>query len=101
VILGMGLHTIEFARDNPQEAFLWIHAETGPVALGLLGVLITAASLGTVSGILNAMSTAISNDIAAVVRRDLSQRTALTIARWAVIAIGIGSLAAPRCTREC
>jgi SSS family solute:Na+ symporter len=93
VILGMGLHTIPFARENPQEAFLWIHAETGPIVLGLFGVLVTAASIGTVSGILNAMSTAISNDIALVIKRDISQQRALNIARVSVVLIGIGSLA--------
>lgn len=51
-----------------------------------------AASLGTVSGILNAMSTAISGDIAQVINRKISEKTALLIARWTVVVMSIGAL---------
>ena len=93
VLLGLGLHTIPEFRENPQEAFLALFTQAGPVPLGLLVVLITAASLGTVSGILNAMSTAISNDVPMVLKRRITRRTALTIARWTVIVMGFGALA--------
>ena len=51
-----------------------------------------AASLGTVSGILNAMSTAISGDIAQVINRKISEQTALKIARWSVVVMSVGAL---------
>lgn len=93
VLLGLGLHTLPEFRANPQEAFLAFFTEAGAVPLGLLVVLITAASLGTVSGILNAMSTAISNDVSMVINNRISRDTALKIARWTVVVMGFVALA--------
>src|SRR3712207_2417316 len=92
VILGMGLHTIPVLREDPQRAYLALGADTGPIVLGLLAVLITAASVSTVSGILNAMSTAITNDIALVIKREISRQTAVRIARLSVVLIGLAAL---------
>ncbi|MCS3903387.1 SSS family solute:Na+ symporter [Methylohalomonas lacus] len=93
IIVAMALHPLPFAQENPQQALLWIHAEAGVWPLAFFAVLVMAASLGTVSGILNAMSTAISGDMAQVLKRDISERSALTIARWSVVLIGLGALA--------
>jgi solute:Na+ symporter, SSS family len=92
VILGMGLHTIPALREDPQQAYLALGADSGPIVLGLLAVLITAASVSTVSGILNAMSTAITNDIALVIKREISRQTAVLIARLSVVVIGLAAL---------
>lgn len=92
ILVAMALHPLPFAQENPQQALLWIHAEAGVWPLAFFAVLVMAASLGTVSGILNAMSTAISGDMAQVLNRDISERTALTIARWSVVLIGVGAL---------
>lgn len=91
-IMAMALHPLPFAQDNPQQALLWIHAAAGPWPLAFFAVLVMAASLGTVSGILNAMSTAISGDMAQVLKHDIGERRALTIARWSVVLIGLGAL---------
>lgn len=93
VIVGMGLHTVPWGREDSQVAFLELGTRSGPVALGLLGVLITAASVSTVSGILNAMSTAITNDMAIVINRQISRQTAVRIARVSVVILGLIALA--------
>jgi SSS family solute:Na+ symporter len=88
----MALHPLPFAQENPEEALFWAHSEAGVWPLALFAVLVMAASLGTVSGILNAMSTAISGDIAQVLHRNISEKTALLIARWSVVVMSIGAL---------
>ncbi|MDO8826227.1 sodium:solute symporter [Methylophaga sp.] len=91
-LLAMALHPLPFAQQNPQEAMFWIHSQAGAWPLGFFAVLVMAASLGTVSSILNAMSTAISGDLAQVIKRDISEKTALQIARWSVVFMSIGAL---------
>ncbi len=91
-LLAMSLHPLPFAQENPQQALFWIHSEAGVWPLAFFAVLVMAASLGTVSGILNAMSTAISGDIAQVLNRNISEQTALKIARWSVVVMSIGAL---------
>lgn len=91
-IVSMALHPLPFAQDNPEEALFWAHAQAGVWPLALFAVLVMAASLGTVSGILNAMSTAISGDIAQVINRKINEKTALLIARWSVVVMSIGAL---------
>jgi len=92
IILSMALHPLPFAQENPEEALFWAHSQAGVWPLALFAVLVMAASLGTVSGILNAMSTAISGDIAQVINRKISEKTALLIARWSVVVMSIGAL---------
>lgn len=91
-ILAMALHPLPFAQENPQQALFWVHSEAGVWPLAFFAVLVMAASLGTVSGILNAMSTAISGDIAQVLNRKITEQTALKIARWSVVVMSIGAL---------
>ncbi|MEX0615520.1 MAG: sodium:solute symporter family protein [Methylophaga sp.] len=91
-LLAMSLHPLPFAQENPQQALFWVHSEAGVWPLAFFAVLVMAASLGTVSGILNAMSTAISGDIAQVLNRKISEQTALKIARWSVVIMSIGAL---------
>lgn len=91
-LLAMSLHPLPFAQQNPEQALFWIHSEAGVWPLAFFAVLVMAASLGTVSGILNAMSTAISGDIAQVINRKISEKTALKIARWSVVVMSVGAL---------
>lgn len=92
ILLAMALHPLPFAQQNPQEALFWIHSQAGVWPLSFFAVLVMAASLGTVSSILNAMSTAISSDLAQVMNRKISEKTALQIARWSVVVMSIGAL---------
>lgn len=91
-LLAMSLHPLPFAQQNPEQALFWIHSEAGVWPLAFFAVLVMAASLGTVSGILNAMSTAISGDIAQVINRKITEKTALKIARWSVVVMSVGAL---------
>jgi SSS family solute:Na+ symporter len=91
-LVAMALHPLPFAQQNPQQALFWIHSQAGAWPLAFFAVLVMAASLGTVSGILNAMSTAISGDLAQVLKRDISEKTALKIARWSVVVMSVGAL---------
>src|SRR5699024_6287735 len=49
VFLGQAMHSIEFARENSEESYLWIANDAGPLALAVMSTLIMAASIGTVS----------------------------------------------------
>lgn len=91
-LVAMALHPLPFAQQSPQEALFWIHSEAGAWPLAFFAVLVMAASLGTVSGILNAMSTAISGDLAQVLKKDISEKTALNIARGSVVIMSLGAL---------
>jgi len=91
-LLAMALHPLPFAQQHPQEAMFWIHSQAGAWPLGFFAVLVMAACLGTVSSILNAMSTAISSDLAQVLNRNISEKMALQIARWSVVVMSIGAL---------
>ncbi len=87
VFCGSFLHLFELPRKNPQEAFLWISAQAGWLPLGLMATMIMAASVATVAGIVQAMSSAVSKDIAQVIKRDISDKTAIQVARWSVVGI--------------
>lgn len=93
-LLGNFMHLFEYARLNPEEAYIWLAAETGIWPLALMSVLIMAASVSTVSGIIQSMSTTISRDIAQVMNRDISSEKAVSIARWSVVVISILALIA-------
>ncbi|MEK3935674.1 sodium:solute symporter family protein [Sporosarcina sp. FSL W7-1349] len=86
--LGNFLYIFETARMNPEEAFLWAAAEAGPLVMAVLSTVVMATSIATVSGIIQAMSTSISRDVAGVIKRDISEKSAITIARISVVAIG-------------
>lgn len=76
------------ARNKPEEAYMWVAGEIGPVVLALMSTVIMATSIATVSGIIQAMSTSISRDVATVINKDISEKTAMKIARISVFIIG-------------
>ncbi|WP_153720898.1 sodium:solute symporter family protein [Sporosarcina cascadiensis] len=92
VISGLFLHSFTDAKADPQGAFLWIASESGPFALGLLGIVIMATSVGTVSGIIQAISTVVSRDLAPLVKKNITDKQGLTIARIAVLVIAAVSI---------
>ncbi len=87
VYCGSFLHLYELPRKNPQEAFLWISAKAGIWPLALMSTMIMAASVATVAGIVQAMSSTISKDVVAVIKRDISDASAVKAARWSVVVI--------------
>ncbi|MGG1661295.1 sodium:solute symporter family protein [Brevibacillus sp. NRS-1366] len=91
--LGQVMHSMEYPRTHPEEAYMWIANEAGPLPLALMSVLIMAASVSTVSGIIQAMSTSISSDLAKVINRKISDQKALQIARISVVILGLLALA--------
>lgn len=92
VVSGLFLHSFSDAAADPEGAFLWIARESGPFALGLLGIVIMATSVGTVSGIIQAISTVVSKDLAPLVKTDITDKQGLTIARIAVLVIAAISI---------
>ncbi len=87
VYCGSFLHLFELPRSNPQEAFLWISAKAGAWPLAFMSTMIMAASVATVAGIVQAMSSTISKDVVGVIKRDISDATAVKAARWSVVGI--------------
>jgi SSS family solute:Na+ symporter len=92
VFTGIFLHSLDGATADVQGAFLWIAKESGPIALGFLGVVIMANSVGTVSGIIQAISTAISRDLVQVVKHNITDKKALSIARYSVVGVALMSI---------
>ncbi|ALS22570.1 sodium:solute symporter family protein [Paenibacillus sp. YK5] len=93
VFLGIMIHSMEYPRNHPEEAYMWIASMAGPIPLALMSVLIMATSISTVSGIIQAMATAISNDIAKQIDIQISNEKALKVTRISVIIICLLSLA--------
>ena len=87
-LLGNILYMNDTARNKPEEAYMWAAGEIGPVVLALMSTVIMATSIATVSGIIQAMSTSISRDVATVIKKDISEKTAMKIARISVFIIG-------------
>ena len=85
VILGNMMHFRADIVGYPDSGFMLVAAEAGPIPLALMSVLIMAVSVGTVSGIMQAMSTGISRDIAPFIKKDITDDQAIKIARIAVI----------------
>ncbi|WP_254611178.1 hypothetical protein [Paenibacillus sp. JMULE4] len=81
VFLGIMIHSMEYPRNHPEEAYMWIASMAGPIPLALMSVLIMATSISTVSGIIQAMATAISNDIAKQIDIQISNEKALKVTR--------------------
>ncbi|WKA60258.1 sodium:solute symporter family protein [Planococcus shenhongbingii] len=92
VVTAIFIHSYNQALSDVQGAFLWIASESGPIVLGLLGVIIMASSVGTVSGIMQAISTTVSRDLAQVIDKNISDKKAVNIARISVIVISLVSL---------
>ena len=92
VLTAIFIHSYDQALSDVQGAFLWIASESGPIALGFLGVIIMASTVGTVSGILQAISTTVSRDIAQVINSNISDKRAVNIARISVVVISLISL---------
>lgn len=88
-LLGIVLHSIDFARLNTTEAYLWAANEAGPLPLALLSTLIMATSVATAAGMIQTASTIVSNDIAKAINRKISDRLSIIIARIVVIAMGV------------
>ena len=87
VIAGLFIGTYDQALADPQGAFLWIAQESGVFILGFIGVIIMASSVGTVSGIIQSLSTLVSRDLAQIIKKDLTDEQGVKIARISVIVI--------------
>lgn len=87
VYAGNFLHLLELPRSNPQEAFIWASAKMGVWPLALMSTMIMAASVATVAGIVQAMSTSFSKDMAKVIKKDITDATAVKLARYSVAGI--------------
>ena len=87
VYLGNFLHLHEIPREKPQEAFLWISAQSGIWELALMSTMIMAASIATVSAIVQAMSSAITKDMAEVFHKNITDKSAIRVARISVAVI--------------
>ena len=92
VYLGFFLHLKPEALANVQGSYLWIAKEAGQFALGFLGLNIMSKSIGTTSGIIQAISTTISRDLVQVIQHSISEEAAVKIARYSVIVIAIISI---------
>lgn len=92
VFLGQALHTIDFARENPLDSYMWLAKEAGPLPLALMSTLVVAASVSTVAGIIQAIASCVSTDVAEVFNRKITDRQSLKVARISVVVISLITL---------
>lgn len=88
-LLGQVLHTYDYARENPYEAYLWIADLAGPIPLALMSTLIISTSISSTAAIIQAISSSIVTDISEVINRKITDKTSILIARIAVVIIAI------------
>jgi SSS family solute:Na+ symporter len=93
LLLALGGETLPGFPDIPEQSFFWI-AKTygGNLVLGLAAVVALAASMSTVSGVINASAIIISKDWIGGIFKKASSEEMLRYAKGATIAAGILSL---------
>lgn len=91
-IFGISAHSVPYAVENPQTAWLWIADSIGgPLVVAIALVVAAAATVSTVSGLIHFFGTSIAEDVIRPFKPDVSDKTATLIAR---ITVGIVSLIA-------
>ncbi len=89
VFLSNFMHSMPGALADTNAGFMWLASEMGVWPLAFLSVLIMAVSVGTVSGIVQGMSSSVARDIAPALKKNISDQAAIKIARGAVLGICI------------
>jgi cation/acetate symporter len=88
--LGLGLTTFEDFPADPQSAAFWISDKVGgPFMVGLLGILVLAASMSTISVVINCVSVLIAKDLVGTVNKTLDRQSLFKYARLLTIVAGV------------
>ncbi|MEW9673373.1 sodium:solute symporter [Ammoniphilus sp. 3BR4] len=90
--LGMVLHTFDYAKNNPYEAYIWIAQQAGPLPMALMSVLIVAAGISSAAGMIQAISSVVTTDIVSVINRKITDKQSVLIARVTVVVFSIITL---------
>jgi Na+/proline symporter len=88
--LGLGLTTFSDFPADPQSAAFWISDKMGgPFMVGLLGILVLAASMSTISVVINCVSVLIAKDLMGTINAKLDRQSLFKYARILTIVVGI------------
>lgn len=93
LILSLGATTFEGFPADPQSGAFWIGEKFGgPIMVGLIGILALAASMSTISAVLNCSSVLISKDIIGTINKKMNKDMLFKTARVLTILVGIISI---------
>ncbi|MDR1573564.1 MAG: hypothetical protein LBS24_04590, partial [Clostridiales Family XIII bacterium] len=88
--LGLGLTMFEDFPADPQSAAFWISDKVGgPFMVGLLGILALAASMSTISIVINCVSVLIAKDIIGTLNVRVDRAQLFKYARMLTIIVGV------------
>lgn len=93
LILSLGAATFPDFPADPQSGAFWIGGKFGgPVMVGLIGILALAASMSTISAVLNCASVLIAKDIVGEFNKKLDNKKLFRVARILTILVGLASI---------
>lgn len=79
-----------FPMDDPQMGGFWMAEKFGgPVFVGLIGILALAASMSTISAVINVSAVLISKDLMGTVDKKAPREKLFKWAKWATVALGV------------
>lgn len=98
LVCGLGAATFPDFPEDPQAGAFWLGGEFGgPVMVGLIGILALAASMSTISAVINCMSVLISKDLIQTVNPKIGRDKLFKYARIFTIAAGIIAIIIAMC----
>jgi Na+/proline symporter len=74
---------------HPNEIYVYFAQKAGILPLTLMSIVIMAISIGTVSGMVQAMSASFARDVAPMFNRKMSNETSMKLARISVMVIAV------------
>lgn len=93
LVLSLGATTFPDFPADPQAGGFWIAEKFGgPVMVGLIGILALAASMSTISAVLNCASVLIAKDIVGEFNKRIDKEKLFKLARTLTILVGIASI---------
>lgn len=96
--LSLGSATFDGFPEDPQSGAFWVANEfSGPIMVGLIGILALAASMSTIAAVVNVASVLIAKDIIGTANAKLSREKLFKYARVCTIVVGIISIFVATC----
>jgi SSS family solute:Na+ symporter len=78
-----------YVFEHPNEIYVYFAQKAGVFPLTLMSIVIMAISIGTVSGMVQAMSASFARDVAPLFNRKISNDTSIKLARISVMVIAV------------
>jgi len=83
---------IEFGENDTAQALVQMIGSLGPVAMGVITIIILAGSLSMMDSMISSWAIVFSNDIVTPFKKEISPKTQMTMARIITIVIAVSGL---------